>query len=145
MVNRSLILAVVVVVVLALSAGYYVYSQSKSAANTETIDLEVTSGTPQNGAPDELLPQNFTVTQGYTVTLVFDNLDDGPHGIQIPALGVSTGVVQGGQTQRTTFVPNQLGTFAIDQPPGWCVDTANPAVSCTGAQEFNGFVTVVAP
>lgn len=145
MVNRSVILVAVIIIVLVASAGLYVYSQRSSASNTETIYTEVTAGTPQNGGPDELLPVNFTVTEGDHVTIVFDNTDDGPHEMEIPALGFSTGIVQGGQTTRTTFVPNQVGTFPYDQPQGACVSIADPAVSCTGAQEFNGFVTVVSP
>jgi hypothetical protein len=143
MVKRTVILAVVLVVVLAGSAGYYINSQSGSTANTETIDMRVTSGTPQNGAPDAFLPANFTVTQGAHVTLVFDNTDDGPHEFEVPALGVTTGIVMGGQTVRVNFVPTQVGTFPSDQPPGACVSAQNPVASCTGAQFTNGFVTVV--
>jgi plastocyanin len=145
MVKSSVILAVVIVVVLAVSAGYYISTLNGNSANSETIDMEVTSGTPQNGAPDAFLPANFTVTEGDHVTIVFDNTDDGPHEFQIPALGVSTGIVQGGQTARVVFVPNKLGTFAYDQPQGACVSQIDPASSCTGAQLTNGNVTVIAP
>jgi plastocyanin len=145
MVSRSVILAVVVVAILAVSAGYYINSVSGNAANSETIQMEVTSGTPQNGAPDAFLPASFTVTEGDHVTIVFDNTDDGPHEFQIPALGVSTGIVQGGQTVRTVFVPDKLGTFAYDQPAGACVSIQDPQSSCTGAQLTNGNVTVIAP
>jgi plastocyanin len=145
MVSRSVILAAVVVVVLAISAGYYINSVSGNAANSVTIDMEVTAGTPQNGGPDHFLPANFTVTEGEHVTIVFDNTDDGPHEFQIPALGVDTQIVQGGQTVRITFVPDKVGTFAYDQPAGACVSAINPASSCTGAQETNGNVTVLAP
>jgi hypothetical protein len=145
MVGRPVILAVVIVAVLALSAGYYINSVGGTCTNCVTIDMEVTSGTPQNGAPDHFLPANFTVTEGQHVTIVFDNTDDGPHEMQIPALGVSTGIVQGGQTARVVFVPNQVGTFAYDQPQGACVSQIDPASSCTGAQETNGNVTVLAP
>ncbi len=145
MVNRTVILAVVIVAALAVSAGYYINSNTGNAANSETIYMKVTSGTPQNGAPDAFLPASFNVTKGDTVTIVFDNTDDGPHRFQIPALGVDTGQVQGGQTVRVVFVPEKLGTFAYDQPQGSCVDTINPAASCTGAQLTNGNVTVIAP
>jgi plastocyanin len=145
MVSRSVILAVVIVAILAVSAGYYINSQSQNAANSETIQMEVTSGTPQNGAPDAFLPASFTVTEGDHVTIVFDNTDDGPHEFAIPAFGVNTGVVQGGSTARVVFVPNKLGTFGYDQPAGTCEDAQDPAVSCTGAQLTNGNVTVIAP
>ncbi len=145
MVGRPVILAIVIVAVLAVSAGYYINSVSGSCTNCVTIDMEVTSGTPQNGAPDHFLPANFTVTEGEHVTIVFDNTDDGPHRMQIPALGVDTGPVQGGQTARVVFTPEQVGTFAYDQPQGACVDAVNPVNSCTGAQETNGNVTVLAP
>jgi plastocyanin len=145
MVSRSVLLAVVVVALLAVSAGYYINSVSGNSANAETINMEVTQGTPQNGGPDAFLPASFTVTEGDHVTIVFDNTDDGPHRFQIPAFGVDTGPVQGGQTVRVTFVPNKLGTFAYDQPAGACVDVQNPEASCTGAQLTNGNVTVIAP
>jgi plastocyanin len=144
MVKRSLIFGVVIVVVLAISAAYYIESLNNGGGGV-TIDMEVTSGTPQNGAPDHFLPANFTVTEGEKVTIVFDNTDDGPHRLQIPALGVDTGPVQGGQTVRVTFVPERVGTFEYDQPQGSCYDQQNPAVSCTGAQETNGEVTVLPP
>jgi heme/copper-type cytochrome/quinol oxidase subunit 2 len=143
MVNRAIILVVVVVAVLAVSAGYYVTTLSGGSSSAVTVNILVTSGTPQNGAPDEFVPQNFTVTEGQHVTIVFDNTDDGPHAYEIPALGVSTGIVQGGQTVRVSFVPTKSGTFSSDQPPGACVSAANPTASCTGAQLTNGFVTVL--
>jgi plastocyanin len=145
MVKSSVLLAIVIIVVLAASAGYYIYSQSGSPANSETIDMEVTAGTPQNGGPDHFLPANFTITEGDHVTIVFDNTDDGPHEFEIPALSVTTGIVQGGQTQRVTFVPTKTGTFPYDQPAGACVSQVDPNASCTGAQETNGFVTVIPP
>jgi hypothetical protein len=147
MVNRSIILAVVIAAILAASGAYYFSSVSGGSSNQEIIDMRVTSGTPQNGAPDAFLPANFTVTQGAHVTLVFDNTDDGPHEFEIPALGVTTGIVQGGQTVRVNFVPTQVGTFASDQPPGACNYgglTYNQG-GCTGQQFTNGFVTVVPP
>jgi uncharacterized cupredoxin-like copper-binding protein len=146
MVKRSLILAVVVVAVLAVSAGYYINSVGQGGSSV-TIDMEVTAGTPQNGGPDHFLPANFTVTEGQHVTIVFDNTDDGPHEFEIPALGVSTGIVQGGQTVRVNFVPDKVGTFAYDQPPGACNygGLTYAQGGCTGAQETNGTVTVLAP
>jgi len=147
MVSRVVLLAVVVVVVLVGSGAYYFTSVGGGSSNAEVIDMRVTSGTPQNGAPDAFLPANFTVTEGAHVTLVFDNTDDGPHEFEIPALGVSTGIVQGGQTVRVNFIPTQVGTFSSDQPPGACNagGLSYAQGGCTGAQFTNGFVTVVAP
>lgn len=144
MVNRTIILVVVVVAVLAVSAGYYISTLS-SPTGTETIDLAVTDGTPQNGGPDTLVPTNFTVTQNTPVVIVFDNTDDGPHEVVVPAEGFSTGIVQGGTTERIDFTFTKAGTYAYDQPAGSCEDLQNPAVSCTGPQLFNGFVIVVPP
>jgi plastocyanin len=146
MVKSSVLVVVVIVVVLAASAGYYAYGlMVQSQPNSETIYMKVTVGTPQNGGPDKFLPANFTVTEGDHVTLVFYNPDDGPHAFEIPGLGVHTGILQGGQTVRISFVPTKLGTFGYDQPPGSCVSQVDPGVSCTGAQETNGYVTVVPP
>lgn len=144
MVSRSVILAVVIILVLAVSAGYYVNSQSGNGG-TGTINMVVTDGTPQNGGPDEILPSNFTVTEGHNYVIVFDNTDDGPHEEVIPALGFTTNIVQGGQTVRVAFTPDKVGTFGYYQPEGACVSVSDPAVSCTGPQDMNGTVTVLAP
>jgi hypothetical protein len=143
-VKSSIILAVVIVIILAFSAGYYIISVSSSGGSGgATINLFVSDGTPQNGAPDQIEPIAFNLTEGKTATIVFDNTDDGPHGIAIPGLNFNTGVIQGGQTQRFTITPTQTGTFPFFQPAGYCVDDANPEASCTGAQNFNGTVTVL--
>ena len=145
MISRPAILAIAVALLLLVSAGYYISSVSGNQG--VTIDMEVTSGTPQNGAADKFLPANFNVTEGERVTIVFDNTDDGPHELQIPALGVSTGIVQGGQAFRVVFVPEQVGTFAYDQPIGVC-DYGGLSYAqggCTGQQETNGTVTVLPP
>jgi len=151
MVNGPLILAVVIVVILALSGGYYISTDSgASGANSVIVNIEVTAGLYGENAsqfPDEFLPQNFTVTEGQHVTIVFDNTDDGPHELVIPQFGVTTGIVQGGQTVRVSFVPNQVGTFGFDQPQGVC-DYGNLSAQqggCTGVQETNGNMTVLAP
>jgi Cupredoxin-like domain len=144
MVSRPAILAIVVIAVLALSAAYYINSSS-GGTGTATINMAVTDGTPQNGGPDQILPTNFTVTEGDHYTIVFDNTDDGPHEEVIPALGFTTGVVNGGVTARFAFTPDKVGTFGYYQPAGSCVSISDPAVSCTGPQDMNGTVIVVAP
>lgn len=138
MVSRYLILAVVVIVVLAGSSFYYINSLSSNSNNSVTVNVIVTDGTPQNGAPDEFLPRAFTVTEGQHVTIVFDNEDDDPHELAIPQFGVNTGVVPSGITTRVTFVPDKTGVFLYYEPPGLCGN-------CTGAQETSGNMTVLAP
>src|SRR5580658_158665 len=130
MVNRALILAIVIIAILAVSAAYYINSVGSGSTGV-TINMEVTDGTPQNGGPDEILPQNFTVTEGAHVTVVFENTDDGPHELVIPGLGFTTQVVQGGQTVRVALNPDKVGTFGYYQPAGSCVSQSDPAVSCT--------------
>lgn len=140
-----MILAVAIIAILAVSAGYYIISVS--SASGATIDMFVSDGTPQNGSPDELEPLNFTVTQGQHVTIVFDNTDDGPHALVIPAFGVNTGIVQGGSTVRVSFVPDKSGTFGFYQPEGACNygGLGYQQGGCTGTQIFNGTVTVLPP
>ncbi|MDG7016684.1 MAG: cupredoxin domain-containing protein [Nitrososphaerota archaeon] len=147
MVQRWMLGVAVVAVVLMGSAGYYINQNAGTPANTVVINMKVTSGTPQNGAPDKFLPASFTVTEGEHVQIVFQNTDDGPHEFEIPALGVNTGIVEGGQSVRVNFVPNKVGTFAYDQPPGTCCygGITYAQGCCTGAQETNGSVTVLAP
>jgi len=144
MVSRAILLVAFVIIVIALSGAYYVVAASRFSENSVTVNIEVTNGTPQNGAADVFEPRNFTVTEGQHVTIVFDNTDDGPHELQIPQLGVSTGIVQGGQTARVEFTANQVGTFEYSEPPGVCAQNAG-AAACTGVQETSGNMTVLAP
>jgi hypothetical protein len=58
------------------------------------VNISVTSGTQQGGVP-EFSPQNFTVAEEQHVTLVIDNTDTCPHELVIPALNVTTGILQG--------------------------------------------------
>src|ERR1700758_3373116 len=103
MVRRDVVLAVVVVVVLAASGGYY-FTSVGSGSSADSTTVTIIGSTPglygQNATknPDAFIPNNFTVTQGQHVTLVFENEDDGPHELVIPGYGLSTGIVQGGQT-----------------------------------------------
>jgi plastocyanin len=145
MVSRTIILAVVIVAILVVSGAYYFTGViGTGAANSVTINVSVTNGNPANGAADAFVPNNFTVTEGQHVTIVFQNGDDGPHELAIPAFNVNTQVVQGGQTQRVTFTPNQVGTFKYYEPPGVCSQGAAGA-ACTGKQLTNGTMTVLAP
>jgi hypothetical protein len=147
MVKTSVILIIVIVLVLAGSAAYYIVSNTGNSSGTVVVNMQVTSGTPQNGGPDKFLPANFTVTEGDHVQIVFQNTDDGPHDFEIPALGVNTGIVEGGQSARVNFVPDKVGTFAYDQPANTCCfgGISYALGCCTGAQETNGDVTVLAP
>src|SRR5271170_3317886 len=101
-VRRSVILAVVIIAALAVSAGYFVNSVSGGGGNNSvTIQVQVPPGGFGNyGNIDTYFPRNFTVTEGDHVTLVFENLDDDPHELTIPAFGVDTNVVPSGQTTR---------------------------------------------
>ncbi|HXW36761.1 MAG TPA: cupredoxin domain-containing protein [Nitrososphaerales archaeon] len=136
-VSRIVIAAIALIGVLAISSAYYINNANATSKNSVTINIMVTDGTPQNGAPDEFFPHYFTVTEGQHVTIVFDNTDDDPHELAIPAFGVNTGVVPSGVTTRVSFVPNQVGVFPYYEPPGLCGN-------CTGAQETWGNMTVLA-
>jgi hypothetical protein len=152
MVRRDVVLAVVVVVVLAISGGYYfVNVGGTNSGNTTTVTIiGATPGLFGENAtqfPDAFVPNNFTVTLGTHVVLVFENQDDGPHEMVIPGYGLNTGLVQGGQTTRLNFVANKLGVFPWSQPAGVCdAGGLTPQQGgCTGAQETNGNMTVIAP
>jgi len=145
MVSRAVILAVVIVAILVVSGAYYFTGViGTTSANSVTINVSVTNGTPQNGAADAFEPNNFTVTEGQHVTIVFQNGDDGPHELAIPAFNVNTQVVQGGQTQRVSFTPDKTGNFPYYEPPGVCAQGAAGA-ACTGKQLTNGTMTVLPP
>lgn len=145
-------LAVVVIIVLAVSGGYYVIN-TNAANSAQSTTVTIIGSTPglygENATqnPDAFIPHEFNVTEGQHVTLVFENQDDGPHQLVIPAFNVDTGLVQGGQTVRVQFVPNKLGTFPFSQPAGACdYGGLTPQQGgCTGVQETNGNMTVLAP
>jgi uncharacterized cupredoxin-like copper-binding protein len=149
MVRRDIILAVVVIVILAASGGYYFFNVSNTNSGNTTTETIIGS-TPglygQNATtnPDAFIPNNFTVKQGTHVVLVFENEDDGPHEMVIPGYGVTTGIVQGGQTVRVNFVANKVGVWAWDQPAGACnAGGLTPQEGgCTGEQLTNGNMTV---
>jgi uncharacterized cupredoxin-like copper-binding protein len=135
MVSRPVLLAAFIVAVLAVSAAYYISTVSGGSKNSVTVVIQVTNGTPQNGAADAFSPRNFTVVEGQQVTLVFENDDDNAHELVIPRFGVDTNIIQGGSSTRVVFVPNQTGVFEYFEPPGVCG-------SCTGVQETSGNMTV---
>lgn len=139
--SKVQVFAVVVVAILVVSGTYYFTATS---GNSQIVTISVTNGTPQNGGADVFEPPNFSVTEGQHVTIIFVNTDDGPHELVIPQFNVNTNVVQGGQTTRVEFTPNQVGTFEYYEPPGICNLNAGPA-GCTGLQETSGNMTVLAP
>jgi hypothetical protein len=96
-----------------------------------TVSISAIS-TSQNGPPVVFLPQNFTVIEGKTVELVFVNRDTSPHELTIPALNVTTGIVQASTIVRLLFIPNEVGTFQIGEPNGRGLTVL-------------GYATVVAP
>jgi cupredoxin-like protein len=150
-ISRPVILAVVIVVVLAGSGTYY-YTNVLGGNCSNCVTVNMLGSTPglygQNATqhPDAFDPLNFTVIQGQHVTLVFDNTDDGPHELVIPAYNVTTGIVQGGQTVRVNFVADKAGIFPFFQPQGVCnAGGLSPQQGgCTGDQITNGNMTVLA-
>ena len=118
--------AVTIAVILAVTGVYYYMLPPPGGSATVTI--VVTPG-------PELAPANFTLVEGQHVTIRFENTDDGPHEFRIGALGVSTGIVNGGQTVGVSFVPNKVGTFTVVQP---CPE--GPAALPCGIE---GYVTVL--
>jgi hypothetical protein len=151
-VKRSVILVVVIVAILAVSGGYYFTNVSGgNCGNCVTVNM--LGSTPglygQNATlhPDAFYPLNFTVKQGQHVTIAFDNTDDGPHELVIPAYNVTTGIVQGGSTVRVSFVASKAGVFPFFQPNGVCnAGGISPQQGgCTGQQITNGNMTVLAP
>jgi hypothetical protein len=107
--RRTVILAAAAIVVILAVSGIYYFMLPPPGGST-TVTIVVTAG-PQ------LAPANFTVTEGQHVTIVFENTDvGGPHEFEIPALGMSTGVMQAGETVSVNFVPNRVGTFMVVQP-----------------------------
>jgi heme/copper-type cytochrome/quinol oxidase subunit 2 len=104
--------------------GTYYFVLPHGASTTVTI--VATAGSQEEGVA--FTPANFTVKEGQRVTLVLDNKDVYPHELQIPEFGVNTGVVQGGQTGKVSFVPHKAGTFGFGQVASYCI--AGPAPNC---------------
>jgi hypothetical protein len=151
-ITRQIILAVVIVVILAASGTYY-FTTVNGSNCADCVTVNMLGSTPglygQNATlhPDAFYPLNFTVKQGQHVTIAFDNTDDGPHELVIPAYNVNTGIVQGGQTVRVSFVADKAGVFPFFQPDGVCnAGGISPQQGgCTGNQITHGNMTVIAP
>ena len=131
--------ATVVVAILVVTASYY-YLVVSAPANSVTVTIAANGG-PQ-GDTVGFLPTNFTVKEGQHVTLVLDNKDTNPHELQIPEFDVSTGVVQGGKTERVSFVPDKTGTFGYGQVASYCIE--GPAPNCPVFGVY-GNITVLSP
>ncbi len=123
-----------VVIVLVVAPALYLYWSNQSTSSIE-IGIEVVGD-----GSDYYLPANVTVTQGQTVTLAVYNTDDNTHGLAIPAFSVDTGIIKHGSTARVTFTANKIGTFLINEPPGYCMG-GNGNV-CNSAQDLKGRLTV---
>jgi uncharacterized cupredoxin-like copper-binding protein len=137
---------IAVVAILAVSGALYFSAPARSASSSvtwTTVSLSLASGPDSENVFDDFSPQNFTVTEGQHITLVFRNTDDTPHELAIPALNLATGVVPGGQVVRIVFVPDRVGTFGFGQPSGMCDLNVPKGTVCTDL--MNGNVTVLAP
>ena len=134
MFSRALILAVVFIV-LAVAPAYYLYAISRSSDSVE-VNIQIVGD-----GKDYYVPDNVIVRQGQVVTLAVFNTDDNTHGLAIPALNVDTGIVRHGVTARVTFTAEKLGTFAWDEPPGYC--TGGNGNVCNSAQDLKGNLTII--
>lgn len=134
MVSRALVLVGFVAVLVAASA-FYLYSSRQSSNSVEVNIQIVGDGT------DYYVPANVTVRQGQVVTLVVFNTDDNTHGLAIPSLNVDTGIIKHGITARVTFTADKVGTFAWDEPPGYC--TGGNGNICNSSQDLKGSLTVM--
>jgi hypothetical protein len=120
-----------------LFASYYLDTMPGSPDNPVKVKVVATLETP-DGPGSVFLPMNFTVTEGQHVMLMFVNQDISPHEFAIPALNVSTSVVDGGQTAKVSFIANKVGAFDFGQPSSCVLFRPCPLAE-------NGIVTVLAP
>jgi nitrous oxide reductase len=128
-------------VVAVLGAAYYLNSQNatNSASNAVTVHIAIEGGVGA-GTTDTYSPDNFTVKEGQQVTLAVLNTDDNTHGLVIDQFKVDTGIINGGNTGRVTFVANQTGTFRFYEPPGYCKGGFGNV--CNSQQHMIGNMTV---
>jgi len=134
-VSKALIGGVVIIAVLMAGSAFYLYSSSQSTNSIEVGIEIVGDGT------DYYVPANFTVRQGQIVTLAVFNTDDNTHGLAIPAFNVDTGIIKHGITARVTFTANEVGTFPLNEPAGYC--TGGNGNVCNSAQDLKGSLTVI--
>ena len=130
-------------VVAVVASGAYLsgaFSSSRSSSNAQTVDMQIIGGVGV-GTVDTYVPDNFTVTQGQTVTLVVQNTDDNTHGLEIPQFGVNSGIILPGDTVRLSFLANQTGVLRYQEPPGDCKGGYGGV--CNSVQHMWGFITVV--
>jgi hypothetical protein len=106
-----------------------------------TVTIVSTAGPEQQGVA--FTHTNFTVKEGQLVTLVVDNKETSPHELLIPGFDVNTGMVQGGQTEGVSFVPDKTGTFGFGQFAEYCMAGREQA-SCP-LVGLDGNITVLPP
>lgn len=123
--NTALILAVLVVSVAAgVGVGWgYATTTSSSSGTPKGVHfgmiVEGHSGGvlgSDNKTHDTMMPENFTVYVGQTVTITVQNFDEGPHTITNAALGIDfqiPGRTAVGVPSSTTFTftPTKTGTY----------------------------------
>jgi heme/copper-type cytochrome/quinol oxidase subunit 2 len=136
---------IAVIVVAAVAGGIYLSGSlgpSKSHSDSQTVDITIIGGVGV-GTVDTFVPDNFTLTQGNTVTLVVQNTDDNTHGLEITQFGVNSGLILPGDTVRLSFLANQTGIFRYQEPPGDCKGGFGGV--CNSVQHMWGFITIVSP
>jgi heme/copper-type cytochrome/quinol oxidase subunit 2 len=135
-------IALLVIVLVAVAGGeYYLQTyNAKSGPSSVSINITIYGGVGA-GTTDRYAPDNITVRQGQQVTLAVLNTDDNTHGLVIDQFKVDTGIINGGQTARVTFIPNQTGTFSYYEPPGYCKGGFGNV--CNSVQHMIGNMTVV--
>ncbi len=122
--------AVVVVVVIVVAAGVGSYALLSPPSGEK--HLSITEIDPVNQI-DSFVPQNFTVKQGAQVSFVVFNGDDENRTLTITAFNF-TMIIPPGQTTRSSFTPDRVGTFTIYSPQTLpsAASQGKPGSPCTG-------------
>jgi len=115
---------VVVIVVVAGILAYYQYGAAPQV-KTETVSIDIKE-VMENGVERHVFdPATITVHKGSHVVLIVTNVDELPHGIEIPQLGLDTGSLKENQSAKLEFDAQSTGTFTMEcSVPGCAPDHA---------------------
>lgn len=128
--NKTILIGAGILLLLAMVGGFIVLRGNQSVS-TGTIDILPSPGTQNelgtisptpsltptkeiaiSGGEYQFSPQSITLNKGDVVALTFKNSGAFPHDLVIDELGVTTRVINPGESDTVTFTADKAGTFS---------------------------------
>ncbi|MDR7484036.1 MAG: cupredoxin domain-containing protein [Armatimonadota bacterium] len=119
--------------IVALVVSLLVYTSRRPGAGPETgaprpapsrvaLSMVVATFSGQGVFAHRWYPTMMVVREGDTVDLVIANPDEFSHQFELPGYGIKTKILNAGESERVTFVADQVGVFeyrcALPYDPG---------------------------